>query len=104
MGQHEIERMMPGHFDILNLCLAGYRVKDIAQAVGMTAQAVSLITNAPIFQHELSRRRGNVNQQIDSNLASVPMRAKALLEQNAERAVQVHVELLSADNPKHRQD
>lgn len=98
--------MMPRHFEILNLALGGHGPKEIAQALGMTPQAVTLITKAPIFQDELARRRSNVETVIDQQLAAAPIRAKQLMEENAFKAAQVHVDLLDPEtcaDPRVRQ-
>jgi hypothetical protein len=106
MGQHEIQRMLPRHYQILDLTLAGNGPKEIAQALGMTPQAISLITSAPLFQNEVARRRANIDRHTDEALSTVPQRAKQLMEDNALLAAQTHVDLLDpnfAPDPKVRQ-
>src|ERR1019366_436897 len=95
--QHEIQRLAPRHYKIMDLALAGYRTKDIAQALSMTPQSISLIMNAPLFQHELSRRQTLITADVDQNLSLAPMRAKELIDANLVKAVQTHVDLLDND-------
>lgn len=100
----EIQRMLPRHFAILNLVLAGNGPKEIAQALGMTPQAISLIMNSPIFQHEVSRRRDGIDKVVDQELASAPIRAKQILEENAAAAAQVHIDIIENEvDPRVRQ-
>jgi len=105
-AQHEIQRMLPRHYKILDLVLAGHGTAEIAQAVDMSPQAISLITNSSIFQHEVSQRRQSITKSVDEQLALAPVRAKALLDRNAEKAAQVHIDLLDEDkcpDPRVRQ-
>ena len=103
---NELQRMMPRHFQIIDLCLTGYGPKEIAQALDMTPQAISLITKSAIFQSELARRRESIEKKTNDQLATGVGRAKQMLEQASEAAAQVHIDLLSPDNavdPKVRQ-
>ena len=100
---NEIQRMLPHHQKILDLTLAGYRLKDIAQAVDMTTAGVSLILNSPIFQDELARRRAVRNEHTDTQASLQLTKARDLLEENVVKAAQVHVDLLTCDDPKVRQ-
>lgn len=103
MPQPEIQRLAPRHFEILSLCLAGNGPKEIAQALDMTPQAISLITKSQIFQTELARRRERLDNKIDNELAATPVRAKRLLDESALAAAQVHVDCLNEMDPKVRQ-
>ena len=100
MSQPELQRLLPRHYEILNLSLGGNGPKEIAQVLGMTPQAISLITKSPVFQNELARRRDGINAEVDAGLASSPLRAKELLESSAHRAAEVQVELL--ESPDHK--
>lgn len=103
MAQHEIQRLMPRHFQILELTLGGNGPKEIAQALGMTPQAISLITNAPNFQSELARRRETIESKSNDMMALGSQRARQMLEEASTLAVQVHVDLLDAADPKVQQ-
>lgn len=98
----ELQRLMPRHYEIINLSLAGYGPKEIAQALEMTPQAITLITKSAIFQHEISRRRANQEEKVDDQLASVPALAKQILENASVEAAMVHVENLGSTNDKTR--
>jgi N-acetyl-gamma-glutamylphosphate reductase len=91
---HDLTRLLPRHFKILDLALAGLAVKDIAQEVGVEPQTVSNVINSPIFQGELARRRQGLNAEVNSQLGSSISEARNLIEQKAKDAVGVHVELM----------
>lgn len=105
MPQNEIQRMLPRHYQVLELTLAGNGPKEVAQALGMTPQAISLITNSPIFQSEISRRRTDVEKETTTQLALTPTRAKQMMDDLACVAVQVHSDILttSGGDPRVKQ-
>jgi len=96
----QLQRLLPRHYSILDLTLAGNGPAEIAQALGMTATGVGLITRSAIFQHELSRRREKIEKKIDEGLVSIPVRAKQTLEQNSLLAAERMVGLLDAEDPR----
>jgi hypothetical protein len=102
MSQHELQRLLPRHYQILDLWLGGHGPKEIAQAVEMTPQAITLITKSPLFQAEAARRRSNVEAKTDDRLASVPSLAKEVLEQASLEAAMVHVENMGNADPRLR--
>lgn len=83
-----LEKLLPRHYAILELCLAGMDKKAIAEKLEITPQTVYNVTNSPLFQDELARRKKSVEAKQDSLLASTPARAKAVLDQNAVRAAE----------------
>lgn len=97
---NELQRLLPRHFQIIDLSLAGYGPKEIAQAMDMTPQAISLITNSPLFQDEISRRRESIEKETNSNLASIPMMAKKALEASSLQAANTLVYHLNSPDPK----
>ena len=96
MPQHELQRLLPRHFQILELCLQGYSTKDIAQAVSLTPQAISLITNSPLFQDALARRRSERQAIGDEEAVQAEVEALDLLRKHSKDAAQVQVDLLEA--------
>jgi len=89
-----IKRLLPRHFKILELCLEGFDNKTIAQALGISTVTVSSIINAPLFQHELSRRRRDHERQSDELRLKTLQQAKAQLENAATQAVEKHISLM----------
>jgi hypothetical protein len=97
---NEIQRMMPRHFRILELCLEGLPIKAVAEEVGMTPQGVSLIVKSPLFQEELQRRRGERDGGNDSLAALSIDRARRLMEEKAFDAANTHVKLLESNDER----
>ncbi len=91
---------MPRHFAIIELCLAGENYKNISQATGLTPQAVSNICNSPLFQDAIAKRRAEQHADVDEEKATCLQNARDLLENNATKAVQVHVDLLASAEPR----
>ena len=99
----DLQRLLPRHFKIIDLCLAGLSRKQIADEVGLTTQAVSNITNSPLFQDEIARRRKKLEKEVDQEVVDGLKEARDLIIQNAKKAAQVHVDLLEEEDPRIRQ-
>lgn len=102
--RRELRRILPRHFQILELYLQGYRPIDIAQVVQMSPSAISIITNSPLFQDEVARRRES-REKLNDQMAVVEkadteLKAQQVLEKASVRAAQVHVDLLTNPNAK----
>ncbi len=99
-----IERLLPRHFKILAMSLAGHKDSAIAAALGMGQPAISLIRNSSIFQAELSRRRKEIDESYleeDRNAflgktRSMMEQAQKILEDNSPKAANTIVDLLDA--------
>lgn len=61
-----LEKLNPRHFKILDLCVLGWTISDIAKHLGMANSTISTITNSPSFQHEFAIRREKYEEQFDS--------------------------------------
>jgi len=96
----ELERLLPRHYRLVELFLDGHNVKTVAQAVGMTPQTVSIIYKSPLFQSELARRRARRELHSDAAADSRLSKARQVLLDSAEDAANVHVSLLSSDDPR----
>jgi len=98
-----MKRLLPRHYEILDLYLEGMAIKDIAKQVGMAPGSVSLITRNPSFIKEVERRREQRNKELDQLRADKITRAKDILLDHAELAAQRHVELLDSKDERVRQ-
>lgn len=100
--RYNITRMLPRHFKILELALAGHAAKAIAESVGMERNSVSMVLRSPLFQAELTKRRRETvaeNAEVARNdRDGILGRARITLENAVERAASRQVELLEADN------
>lgn len=95
-----IQRMLPRHFKIMELALAGHTGKDIAEMVGLTSNAVSMIMRSPIFQAELAYRRKETNEGevLKMDAESIKGKARSILEQASIKAANKVKELIDHDD------
>ena len=95
---HEIQRLQARHYKMMDLHLAGMDTKAIAEVMGKSAVGVGQVINSPIFQAEVSRRRASGERAHDEGLAHVAVRAKQVIEDNAENAAQKVVDLMDDED------
>lgn len=95
-----ITRMLPRHFKIMELALAGMNGPDIAKTLGMTSYSINMIMRSPIFQSELAYRRQE--REKDDTLAldvqGIRGKAMSILEQASTKASDKLVSLLASQD------
>lgn len=100
---YEIEKLAGRHYEILQLALGGNSRKDIAAALGMSPEGISLITKAPIFQEAFAREKKKRDAGAEEAAAETSQRARGVLEKASVEAAQTQVELLAPEqDPKIR--
>lgn len=98
-GNYHIQRLLPRHYRILELRLAGLSNKAIAATVGCTPQSVSIVIRSPMFQAEYNRKLSTQTEgAVAAEVDAFASRARSTLQQNAERAAQTQVELLDSED------
>ena len=97
MPPNELQRLLPRHFKIMQLCLTGLNRKDIALALGMSPEGVGLIINSPLFQDELASKRVKADAEAQE-LEHIG--ALTILENSANAAAQKHVDLLNSESDR----
>lgn len=65
-----IQDLNSRHFKILDMCLHGKTNKQICDELSMSPSQVSIIINSPSFQHELAKRRSQIDDLTNSRIAS----------------------------------
>jgi hypothetical protein len=100
---HEIERLLPRHYKIIELASEGHSRKDIAQVLQMTPEAIGQILNSPLVQNQLAEIRAKREKIRDENLARGVHKAQQILEDASAQAAQTHVELLGHEDARIRQ-
>jgi predicted transcriptional regulator len=96
----EIERLQERHQKIVDLSLAGHSQKEIAEVMGMTQAAISLITASRVFKDEIARRREGqrkVQTEVEEQNFSTAMRH---LEEHALDAAKTQTALLLSANER----
>lgn len=69
---YEIQRLLPRHFNILKLTLAGYDRREISRITGASIWSITAISRSPLFQAELSRKKDkkeNNDLELERNAA-----------------------------------
>jgi len=94
----KLQRLMPRHYKIIDLSLAGLSPSDIAKEVGLTPRSISLITRSPVFQGELARRRKTLERDVDDAIVSGVDKARERIDELAGRAAEVQEGLLESDS------
>lgn len=96
---NHVRRLLPRHFKVLELTLAGHDVKTIAQATEMSTSSVSLLQRSPLFQLELTkaRRESSVTDIATLDRQAHVAKAQSILADASDRAASTLVDLL--DNP-----
>lgn len=95
---HELQRLQAVHRRIVEMQLAGMRVTDIAQELGLSVVGVGRIVKSPLFQDELARRRQTQTGIVDEVLACTTARARESLDAAAASAVDTMVGLLGSES------
>lgn len=96
----ELKRLLPRHYKILDLYQAGTKVKDIAQALGLSPNGVRLIIQSPQFQAELSKSRKTELVEMSDGTVSASVQARDILERASLKAAEVQTDLLEDESSK----
>lgn len=96
-----IQRLLPHHFQILDMVVAGHEAKTIAQALDKSVGSVNSVIRSPLFQLELTKRRAaNSEVTIGGLDRSAHMnKAMSLLEAAGEKAANTLTDLLEDKDP-----
>ena len=69
-GHGEVQKLNSRHFTIIDRCLRGKTVAEIAKELGMHPRTISIIIKSPQFQHELGMRREEINEIANVDIAT----------------------------------
>ena len=96
-----VRRLLPRHFRILEMVMAGHTNKVISETLEMHRDTVTAVTRSPIFQAELVRMRKDdpVTDMLEMDRNAVIGKARSILEQAVEPAANKMVELLETEDP-----
>jgi hypothetical protein len=93
----DIKRVAPRHYRILEMCLGGATRKEIAAALGVSKSMISVVTESPLFQDELTRRRKELDRKFDDVKT---VRAMNILEDASVEAAEKQVVLMREGSEK----
>ncbi len=98
---NHIQRLLPRHFNVIEMAAAGHDVVTIAKTLDMSTHTISGILRSPLAQAELARRRKELRETevLGMDRDATLGKARSILEQASERAATVSTELLECPNP-----
>ena len=100
--KQQIQRMLPRHFKMVDLHVAGLTNRAIAEILGCTPTSVSIVLRSPIVKKEVQIRlyesRDNPKGTIHQEIEAADDRARNLIVESAPNAAAVLVDLLDADD------
>lgn len=82
-----IQKLSARHYKILELCLRGWIVKDIAEHCDMSAQQVSDVVNSPSFQYQVAQRRSKLDDVVDSDIVEQTQKVDQAIAKHTMAAV-----------------
>ncbi len=94
---HQLHRLHPRHYRILDLVLAGMRCKDIAATVGVTPRTVSNVLGSAVFKAELARRRERIEREKDQATVDQIEQVARAMAIAAIDAAQTHIDVVRDD-------
>lgn len=99
MAQHQIQRLLPRHFKMINYHVAGMTNRQIADMLGVTEQSVGIVLRSPMALAEVQRQlKARNNGEVTDEAEAYASKARITLQQNSEKAAQTQVELLDSDD------
>jgi hypothetical protein len=91
-----IQRLLPRHYGLLRLCLAGtYSNSQMASMLGYTPEGLRNVTDSPLFQDELARRRKDLERTEAVAVRDGLTHARDLLNQTSVAAVEKMEEIMA---------
>lgn len=102
MANH-LQRIQEHHYAIIELCLDGHTIGEIARITDMTTAQISNIVNTPMVQSEIARRRANREKMIDDAHAVKRQVAVGIIHDNIEKAAKAQVALLDSQDERVKQ-
>lgn len=96
----ELMKMGPQHYKILDLYLQGNTVGDIATQLDRTREGITWVVASAPFQHELARRRKDLENVHDQTVAATTSRARDLIARSSEMAAQKLVDKMNSQDER----
>lgn len=81
-----IQKLNQRHYKILEFCLRGWTVKQIAEHLHMSPQQVSVVIKSPTFDHQLAIRRAKVEGMVNQSVVSADDEVTDALRKGAKDA------------------
>ena len=82
-----IQKLSARHHKMVELCLRGWVVRDIAEHLDMSAQQVSNVINSGSFQYQLAERRSKLNDIQDQDIVEQTQKVDEAIAEHTMAAV-----------------
>lgn len=94
-GKYQLQRLLPRHFRMVELHLAGLKNIAIAETLGCTAQSVGIVLRSPIVQKEIqTKMRDQSHGNIADTTKAYDSKVMGILERSSVRAAQTLDDLM----------
>lgn len=98
-GPYQIQRLLPRHFKMLEMRLAGCTNVEIAQTLDCTKENVYAVSRSPMFISEFNRRmKDQIDDGIQLDRAAFMGKARSILDTASLRAAETQLDLLESDD------
>ena len=95
----EIHRLLPRHFKILEMRLAGCSNKEIAESVNCTPQNIHIVCRSPLFIAEFNRKlQDQIDYGISLDREAFVGKAQSMLNVASLQAAETQVDLMESDD------
>jgi len=96
---NHMEQLTPRAVQIMDLAIQGLKSGEIAKRLDLTHPYICTVMAAPNFQHQLSVRRGRLEDKIDEKIINTTVEAGNEIKKHAVAAARKMVDLLDNDSP-----
>ena len=98
-GPHQIQRLLPRHFKMLEMKLAGCSNLEIASTLDCTKDSVYIVSRSPLFIAEFNRQmKDQIDHGIQFEREAFVGKARSILEVSSQQAAETQVDLLESDD------
>jgi DNA-binding CsgD family transcriptional regulator len=99
-GSYSIaERLLPRHYQIMDLRAKGYNYKQIVEELGMSLRQVKNVCNTPQFQNALAMRRDIIEDRVEEDILKTQSDVLTEIKKATMSAVDRLIRLIDDDNP-----
>ena len=96
---NHMEQLTPRATQIMDLAIQGLKSGAIAKRLDLSHPYICTVMSAPNFQHQLSIRRGKLEDKIDEKIVNTTVEAGNEIKKHAVEAARKMVDLLDNDSP-----
>jgi hypothetical protein len=97
---YAIRRLLPRHYEVMDLLLAGHEYKTISETLGIGVSTIKMLVRSPLFDTELDRRRREAKNEVIGQLdrSAALGKAESILQEGAAKAAATLEGILDSDD------